>query len=121
MIRVLVVAERSLLADLIVSSLAPEADLKVLRLTKPDPNMVSQAIREDCPVLILVEEGQSKDTFLIDNDLFSDCSCFRMITVSPDKHYLRICDHYELPLAEMTQVIDLAKNFSREILSEATC
>jgi hypothetical protein len=120
MTRVFVLAEKSLLADLMVSYLAKESDLEVFRLTHTDPNMVSQAIREACSVLILVEEGKSQDTFITDNDLFGDCRCYRMITVSPYEPQLRVCDRYELPLAEMIQVIDLAKNLSRERSSEAT-
>jgi hypothetical protein len=128
--RVFVVAERSLLADLIVLSLAPEPDLEVLWLTRPVPRMVSQAIREEDAVLILVEEKESKDMFITDHDLSGNGSCFRLITVSPEKHHLhiydsyekdhlRICDSYELPFAQMAQVIDLVRNFRRENLSEA--
>jgi hypothetical protein len=56
-------AERTLVANLLVSSLAPESDLEVFQLTQLDSSMVSQASRENGSVLILVEEGKSKDTF----------------------------------------------------------
>ncbi|HEU0294607.1 MAG TPA: hypothetical protein VFR47_17840 [Anaerolineales bacterium] len=113
MVHVLVLAENSLLADLIVSSLAQETSLEVFRLTQPDPGRVLQAIRERSPVVILVEEGR-QEAFLPDNDLFEDSGCFRLITVSPHRDHVRIVDSYELPLIGMAQVNDLVRDFNRE-------
>jgi hypothetical protein len=118
--RVLVMAESSFLADAIVLSLAEEADLHVLRLTQSDPGMISQAIRKDCSVLILIEDEKSKDKFITANDLFGDYGCFRIITVSPHKHHLHICDSYEMPVSGMAQVIDLARDFHGENCREST-
>jgi hypothetical protein len=114
MTRVLVIAESSFLADAILSNLAQETDLSVLRLTQPDPSMISQAIREECSVLILIEDGKSRGPFITANDLFEEYGCFRMITVSPYKHYLHICDIYEMPVSGMAQVVALARDFRAE-------
>lgn len=118
MIRVLVMAESSLLADAIASNLAQEVNLKVLRLTQHDPSRVSEAIHEACPVLILIEEKKSNHTFITANDLLRDYGCFRLITISAQKHHLHICDSYELPISGMAQVTNLAKGFNRENGSE---
>lgn len=119
MIPVLVLAESSLLADAIASNLAQEANLKVLRLTQHDPSRVSEAIREDCSVLIIIEEGKNNHAFITADDLFRDYGCFRIITISPQKHHLHICDSYEMPISGMAQVINLAKDFNQENRNEA--
>ena len=119
MTRVLVMSESSFLADAIVLSLAEETDLDVLRLTQPDPGTISQAIRKECSVLILIEDEKSKGTFITENELFGDYGCFRIITVSPHKHHLHICDSYEMPVSGMAQVIDLARDFHRENWTES--
>src|SRR5688500_14792981 len=114
MIRVLVMAESSLLADAIVSNLAQEANLDVLRITRPDQSKISEAILEDCSVLIIIKDGNSNDAFITANHLFRDYGCLRVITISPQKHHLHICDSYDMPISGMTQVINLAKGFSLE-------
>jgi hypothetical protein len=114
MTRVLVMAKSSFIADAIISSLVEETDLDVLQLTQPDPGTISQAIRKECSVLILIEEEQSKGTFITANDLCRESGCFRIITISPYKHHLHICDSYEMPVSGMAQVIDLARDFHRE-------
>ena len=116
MIRVLVMAESSLLADAIVSNLAQEANLAVLRLTDHDPSMISEA--RGCSVLIMVEEGKPHHPFIPANDMLRDYGCFRLITVSPQKHHLHVWDRYEMPISGMAQAAALAQGFSRENGSE---
>ena len=119
MVHVLVMANDSLLADAIVSNLAQEATLDVLRLTQDDTGQVYQAIQKDCLVVIIVEEGKSNDAFIIANEMLQYYDCFRIITISSQKHHLRICDSYQIPISGVKQVINLAKDFTRENLSEA--
>ena len=119
MVNVLVMANDSLLADAIVLNLAQETTLDVLRLTQHDSGKVHQAIQKDCLVVIIVEEGKSDDVFMIANELLQDYDCFRIITMSSQKHHLRICDSYQMPISGMAQVIDLAKGFRRENWNEA--
>jgi hypothetical protein len=64
MSRVLVLANESLLADAIVANLTQSTTLDVLRLTQHDQSMVHQAICEECSVVIIVEEGKSKDAII---------------------------------------------------------
>ena len=114
MVHVLVMANDSLLADAIVSNLAQETTLDVLRLTQQDPGKVHQTIHKDCLVVIIVEEGKSNDGFTTANELLRDYDCFRVITISSQKHHLRICDSYQMPISGVAQVIDLAKGFGQE-------
>ena len=116
MIRVLVMAESSLLADAIVSNLTREANLDVLRLTYQDPSMISEV--RDSSVLIMVEEGKSRYPFITANDLLEDYGCFRLITVAPQKHHLHVWDRYDMPISGMAQAADLAQGLSRENGSE---
>jgi len=118
MLRVFVLANESLLADAIVADLSQDTALDVLRLTQHDPSKVHQAIREEGAVVIIVEEGKSNDAIIIANDLLRDCGCFRMITISLQKHHLQIYDSYQMPISGMAQVIGLAKSFNRENCSE---
>lgn len=120
MVHVLVMANDSLLADAIVSNLAQETTLDVLRLTQQDPGKVHLAIHKDCLVVIIVEEGKSDDAFITANDLLRDYDCFRIITISSQRHHLRICDSYQMPISGVAQVINLAKGFKRESWNEAT-
>jgi len=114
MIRVLVIAGSSLLADAIVSNLAQEANLDVIRIKQHDPTKISEAIPEGCSVLIIIEDENSADAFITANNLFQDNGSLRVITISPEKHHLHICDSYEMPISGMTQVVNLAKGFSQE-------
>jgi hypothetical protein len=119
MVRVLVMSNDSLLADAIVSNLSQETTLDVLRLTHQNPNKVYQALLEDCPVVIIVEDGKAGDVVITDTDLLKSSGCFRLITVSLQTTHLRIFDSYQMPISGITQVIELAKGFDHENWSEA--
>jgi hypothetical protein len=118
MIRVLVIAESSLLGDAIVSRLAQEDNLDVVRIKQHDLRKISKAIPERCSVLIIIEDGDSDAAFITANNLFQDYGCFRVITISSEKHHLHVCDSYDMPVSGLTQVINLAKGFSQEHRSE---
>lgn len=120
MIRVLVMASDSLLADAIVSNLAQDASLEVRRLRQHDPGPLSQTAHEDFSVVILVEETASTRISITASDLLRKHRCIRIITISAQNHNLQICDGYEIPVSGMRQVLDLAKSFDREKLNEVT-
>jgi hypothetical protein len=120
MIRVLVMAENSRLTDAIVSNLAHETGLNIVRVTQPAPIWSLQAIRPECSLLIIVEEGKSKRSFITENDLLRDCRCFHMITLSPHMYDLSTRDRDEMPVSATDQVIDLAMDVRRESRNEAT-
>jgi len=120
MVDVLVIANDSLLADFIISSLAQETTLDVFRLTYRDSHKVDDVLREHCLAVIIIEETESNNALIAVNDFLRDNSCFRIITISPEKKYIHICDGYQVPISGLAQVINLAKSFNRENWSEAT-
>jgi len=113
MVRVLVVANHSLLADAIEWMLAQEIDLDVLRLTHRELGNVDQAIREHRSVLIFVAEGVSEDELMAARDWFRDDGRLLVITIGPEKHDLYICESYQIPNPGMAQVVNLIRAFSR--------
>lgn len=119
MIRVLVMAESSLLADAIESTLSREMDLEVVRLKYDDLSKVYQTTRKAGSVVVIVEEGKTNGTFAATNDLLPHRGCFRIITISSQNHYLHIFDGYQMPISGMAQVINLAKGVNREHGSDA--
>jgi hypothetical protein len=119
MVPVLVMANDSLLADAIVSNLAQETSLDVLRLTYQEQSKVQESIYKDCLVVIIVEEGKSNDASFTASELLRDYDCFRIITISSQKQHLRLCDTYQIPVSGVAQVIELAKGFKRENWNEA--
>jgi hypothetical protein len=117
-LRVFVLANESLLADVIVANLTQDTALDVVRLSQHDPSILHQAICEECSVVIIIEEGESNDAILTANDLLLSYGCFRMITISLQNHHLQIYDSYQMPISGLEEVINLAKNFNREKHSE---
>jgi hypothetical protein len=115
MIRVLVIAGSSLLADAIVLRLAQEANLDMLRIQQHDPTKIAEAILEGYSVVIIIEDEYSADVYITAKNLLQDYGPFRVITVSPEKHHLHICDSYDMPVSGLTQVVNLAKGFSQQI------
>jgi hypothetical protein len=118
MIRVLVMAESSLLADAIISNLAQDPNLDVLRIGQDHRSKLAEVIREDCAVLIVIEEGNSNYAFITANNLLRDFGCLRMITISSQEHHLHVCDSYDIPISGITQIVNLAKGVGREYRSE---
>ena len=113
MIRVLVMANDSILADAIMSLLAEEVDMDVLRVTPCEPGKVDQAIREQRSVVIIVEEGTSEDKKLIaPRNLFREYDHLRILTISPEKHHLHVCESYQVPVSGMAQLVHLVRDFS---------
>jgi len=113
MARILVMANDSVLADAIVSLLTEEIDMDVLRVTRREPRKIDQAIREHRSVVIIVEEGTSEDKLITASDLFRDHDRLRILTISPEKHHLHICETYQVPISGMAQLVNLVRDFSQ--------
>jgi len=118
MVDVLVKANDSLLADLIMLSLAQETTLNVLRLPYRDSYKVEDVLREHCLVVIIIEDPESNNDLMTANDLLQDYDCLRIITISPEKKHIHICDSYRRPISGEAQMINLARSFIRANWSE---
>jgi len=114
MVDVLVMANDSLLADLVMSSLARQTDLDVLRLTHHDSYKADDVLHEHCLAVIIIEEPESNNSLITGSDLLQDYSCLRIITISPEKKHLYICDRYQMPISGESQVTNLVNSFIRE-------
>ena len=114
MIRVLVMANESLLSDSIVSNLVQDPALEVRRLAPHDPGQLPAGNHEEYYVVIIVEEGSSGPGSITVSDLLRESHSLRIITISAQKHHLHVCDVYELPVAGIAQVVHLAKGLNRE-------
>jgi hypothetical protein len=108
-IRVLVVADDSLLADGIVSILDQEAGLEVIRLTSLEPGSIKRAIHEYRFEVIIVEEGVIEDEWITERDWARDRDHIRVITISPKHRQLRIWESYLLPNLGAAQLVDLVR------------
>jgi hypothetical protein len=115
MVRVLVMANESVLADAIVSILAEEIDMDVLRTTRHEPDKIDLAIREHHPVVIIIEESSSENEnrFITAGDLSKAYDRLRILTLSPENHLLHVCESYQLPVSGMTQLVNLVRDFDR--------
>jgi hypothetical protein len=112
MIRVLLIADNTLLADGIESILVKEMDLDVLRLTHREPGKVDQAIRNQRSIVFIVEDGASNHESITPGVLFCNYGCLLMFTISPEKLYLHFSENCQIPFTGMKQVIDLVRAFS---------
>jgi hypothetical protein len=108
MIRVLMMANDSLLADGIGSLLAQEINLDVVRITqqelgKGDPHSV----------LLVIDEGQSVNESIKVADLFRGHGNCIVIMVSLESRNIYIYESYQLDNPDMEQVVHIIKEFSR--------
>jgi hypothetical protein len=106
---VLVIANDSVLTDAIVSTLGEENDLDVLRATRYESEKVAQAVREHCPVVIVVEEGSSEEKMFMTGNLFNGYDHLRILVVSPEQSRVRICESYHVPISRMEQMVNLVR------------
>jgi hypothetical protein len=113
MTQILVIANDSLLADVIESVLAQDFGLDMLRLTHYKADTVEQAIRQHRSLVMIVEEGISDQVFFAKSGLFRDSDRVLMITFSPEKQNFQICMSYQIPNPGMAQMVNLVKAFSR--------
>ena len=115
--RILVIANESVLADAIVSTLDKENDLVVLRATQNETDKIDQAVRENCQVVIFVEEGISEENVFMPVNLFNSYNNLRALILSPEKPYVRVYENYHVSISGMEQMVGLVRgsvNFKRE-------
>jgi hypothetical protein len=108
MIRVLMMANDSLLADGIGSLLAQEIDLDVVQMTHQE--LVKG---DDQSVLIVIDEGQPENEPINVTELFRDRPNLLVIMLSLESRNIYIYESYQLVNPDMDQVIHIIREFSR--------
>jgi hypothetical protein len=113
MIRVLVMANDSLLADAIAATLAEEIDLDVVRLTRRE---LGKGDRHSV-VIILDEEGTESDNITV-SDLFRKDITLLLIKLSLKSRNIYVYESYQLSNPGIERVIDLVRDFGRTNLKK---
>jgi hypothetical protein len=113
MIRVIVMANDSLLADSIASSLAEEIDLDVVRLTRRE---LGKGDRHS--VVIIVDEGESESEPINVNDLLRDDITLLVIKLSLQSRNIFVYESYQLINPSVERVIDLVRDFGKTNLKK---
>jgi hypothetical protein len=113
MIRVLVMANDSLLADAIASMLAKEIDLDVTRVTRRELGK-----GERYSVVIFVDEGEPEDESIKLMDLFRDDITLLLIRLSLKSRNIYVYESYQLNNPGIERVIDLVRQFGRANLKK---
>ena len=113
MIRVLVMANDSLLADVIASILAENIDLDVVRLTRRD---LGKGERNS--VVIIVDEGESEDEFATITDLLRDGVTLLVIKLSLKSRNIFVYESYQLTNPGIERVIALVRDFGKTNLKK---
>jgi len=113
MIRVLVMANDSLLADAIASTLAEEIDLDVIRVTRRE---LGKGDRHS--VVILVDEGESETESIRAIDLFRDEITLLVIKLSLKSRNIYVFESYQLNNPRIERVISLVREFGRANLKK---
>lgn len=108
MIHVLVMANDSVLADIIVSTLSKEIDLEVVRMTYQEVKRGDQY-----SVVILVDEDESASEPFRFIDLFQDGIPLLLIKVSVKSRNIFVYENYQINNPSMEQVVKLVSNFGR--------
>jgi hypothetical protein len=105
MIRVLVMANDSLLADAIASTLAEEINLDVVRVTRRE---LGKGDRHS--VVIVVDEGDSESEFIKATDLFRDQITLLVIKLSLKSRNIHVFESYQLNNPRIDRVLDLVRD-----------
>jgi len=113
MIRVLVMANDSLLADAIASMLAEEIDLDVIRVTRRE---LGKGDRHS--VVILVDEGESETESIKAIDLVRDEITLLVIKLSLKSRKIHVFESYQLNNPGIERVISLVREFGRANLKK---
>ena len=113
MVRLLVIADDSLLADGIVSILEKEMELDVLRLTKREPGNGYREICTPGSEVIIVEEGASDHELIAASQRFHEHGPLLVITISPESHHLHICESYQIPNPGKADLVSLVRDFGK--------
>jgi hypothetical protein len=109
MLRVLLVANDSLLADGIESLLAQQTGLDMLRLSTSQLSSHLQAIREHRPGAIIVETGDFDAILLTMHSWLWGNGHVRIIAIDPVKQKLQIVENYQILVSEVAQLFDLIR------------
>jgi hypothetical protein len=112
MIRVLLMANDSLLAAAIASTLTAEIDLDVVRLTR---RALGKGDRYS--VVIIVDEGDDSESLKI-ADLFRQEVTLLVIIVSLKDRNIHVFESYQLHNPGIERVIDLVRDFGRANLKK---
>jgi hypothetical protein len=108
MIRILIMANDSLLADSLASTLEGETDLDVVRLTQRELRKGDQY-----SVVIIIDEGETENDSIKTADLFWNQNTFLVIMISLKSRNIYVYEHYQLVNPEMERVIQIVRDFSR--------
>jgi hypothetical protein len=113
MIRVLVIANDSLLVDAIASILAVEIGPDVLQLIYRLPGSIFEVVRNHRSVLILVDEGATENSSIKVPDSIRDEGPALVIKASLKTMDIDIHKSYPLTRPGMEQAIELVRDFIR--------
>lgn len=111
MIRVLVMANNSLLVDAIASILAVEISPDVLQLIYRPPRTMYEVIRDPRSMLIVIDEGASENGSIKVPDSFQDDRRLLLIKASLKTMNIDIYESYQLTRPGMEQVMELVRDF----------
>jgi hypothetical protein len=109
MIRVLVIANGSLLADSIVSILSRQVDMKVIRRSRDELGQ-----REEYSVVLIVDEGMHESESIKLKEVIRSDKSLLLIRVSLESRIVRVDESYELVNPGMIDVINLVRDFNRK-------
>jgi hypothetical protein len=113
MMRILMMANDSLLADAVASTLAGELDLDVVRVTRLEPEKGNRH-----SVVIVVDQGESEGSSIRASDLFRSEITLLVIKLSLSRRNIHVIQSYQLNNPEIEQVIDLVREFGRTNLKK---
>ena len=108
MIRTLLMANDSLLADSLVSILARDTDIDIVRLTPHE-------LRKGDPysVVIIIDDGEYENEFYKAADLFGNHDTLLVIIISLKSRNVYVYECYQLVNPEMERLIYIVREFSR--------
>lgn len=108
MIRTLLIANDSLLADSLVSILAGDTDMDVVRLTPHE-------LRKGDPysVVIIIDDGEYENESHKAADLFLNHNTLLVIIISLNSRNISVYERYQLVNPEMERVIHIVREFGR--------
>ena len=113
MIRVLVMANDSLLADSIASTLAAEIDLDVVRLTRRE-----LGTGDRYSVVIIVDEEEAEHETIKVSDLFRANVTLLLIKLSLKSRNIFVYESYQLNNPGIERVTELVRNFGKTNLKK---
>jgi hypothetical protein len=113
MLHVLVLANDSVLADIIVSTLSKEIDIDVVRMRYQELKRGDQY-----SVVILVDEEEPETEPFWFAELFREGVTLLLIRVSIKSRNIYVCESYQINNPSMERVVDLIKDFGRAHLKK---